>query len=324
MIGRRGGADAASAEELAAHRAMVAELRRVCEAAADGDLEQRVRLVPEALGCPDLVAVRSALNLALDRTDAFTREAGASLTAASEGRFYREFLLAGFTGSFRRAARTTDAARQQLAAGQRALDEAAAERAAMAEGFESTVLAMSEQLAAAAVELAASADSLGAAAHVAVGEADGTLGHADQLERTSSQIGDVVGLISKIAAQTRLLALNATIEAARAGEAGRGFAVVASEVRSLADSTGSSTEQITAEVDALHAAVGGMTRSMEGLRGTMASMDDMVGAIAQAVDGARFDTQAREAGAVAGPGLAQMAELLRVESTRVLAALRAG
>jgi hypothetical protein len=53
-------------------------------------------------------------------------------------------------------------------------------------------------------------------------------------------------------------------------------------------------------------------------------MDDMVGAIAQAVDGARFDTQAREAGAVAGPGLAQMAELLRVESTRVLAALRAG
>jgi methyl-accepting chemotaxis protein len=317
MIRRAG---SAQDEELAAHRAMVAELRRVCQAAADGDLEQRVRRVPEAQGCADLVAVRSALNLALDRTDAFTREAGASLTAASEGRFYREFLLAGFTGSFRQAARTTNAAREQLAAGQQALQDAAAERTAMAESFESTVLAMSEQLAAAAVELSASADSLGAAAHVAVDEADGTLGHAEQLERTSSQIGEVVGLIGRIAAQTRLLALNATIEAARAGESGRGFAVVASEVRSLADSTGSSTEQITAEVDALHVAVGGMTRSMEGLRGTMASMDDMVGAIAQAVDGGRHAMSMPSA----GPGLAQMAELLRVESTRVLEALRAG
>jgi methyl-accepting chemotaxis protein len=39
-------------------------------------------------------------------------------------------------------------------------------------------------------------------------------------EQATARIGDVVDLISSIAAQTNLLALNATIEAARAGDKG--------------------------------------------------------------------------------------------------------
>jgi methyl-accepting chemotaxis protein len=57
-------------------------------------------------------------------------------------------------------------------------------------------------------------------------ETDGTV---QKLADGAQRIGDIVELISQIAAQTNLLALNATIEAARAGEAGRGFAVVATE-----------------------------------------------------------------------------------------------
>ena len=110
---------------------------------------------------------------------------------------------------------------------------------------------------------------------------DSTMG---LLDNAALKIGEIVTLISEIAAQTNLLALNASIEAQRAGDAGKGFAVVANEVKVLAGQTARATEQIAEQVTSIQSTTRDAMSALHTVHDTVVHADEVVSTIASAVE----------------------------------------
>jgi len=114
-----------------------------------------------------------------------------------------------------------------------------------------TVATGAEEMGASIREIAKNATEAAKVATSAVKVAESVNATVSKLGDSSTEIGQVIKVITSIAQQTNLLALNATIEAARAGEAGKGFAVVANEVKELAKETAKATEDISRKIEAI-------------------------------------------------------------------------
>jgi methyl-accepting chemotaxis protein len=150
-------------------------------------------------------------------------------------------------GEIRRSAESIASATQQIAAGNGDLSQRTEQQAA---SLQETAASM-EQLTATVKQNADNARQASGLAHNAseiatrgndvVSRVIGTMG---EINDSSRQIADIIGVIEGIAFQTNILALNAAVEAARAGEQGRGFAVVAGEVRSLAQRSATAAKEI--------------------------------------------------------------------------------
>jgi hypothetical protein len=236
---------------LTKYRDWVQRIEAVTGDGARGNLEARLLHLEEA---GDFAVLARSVNHLLDMTDAFLREAGATLEHASHGKFFRRVLLRGMRGTFRHKSQLINDAIERMAGNTASLKEV-------------------ERLVRQSAEIAAGAAEESRQANMVV----------KQLTAASEKIDSVVKFISKIAWKTSLLSMNATIEAGRAGNAGLGFGVVAQEVKELAEQTSSAADEITREIAVIGAEVSRTAQAIGAMDQTISKLKEISATIEHAV-----------------------------------------
>lgn len=132
------------------------------------------------------------------------------------------------------------------------------------------------------------------------------------INSSSQKIGEIIGVIDKIAFQTKILALNAAVEAARAAEAGQGFAAVASEVRNLATLSAQASSEVRVLIDGAVRSVKAGT-DMAGKTGqTISDLLDGVQQVVQIIESMADAVETQGAGIRAiGASIAEVDTLTR-------------
>ena len=235
------------------------------ERVVDGDLTARAVVA----GDDQVTHLTKALHAALDRIGAAFSNIGDGVVALS--RASEDLSHVGSTLN----ASADDTSRQA------GVVAAASEQAGK---NVQTVATGTEEMSVTIKEIAKNAAEAAKVATAAVSRAQRTNDLVGKLGESSTEIGNVLKVITSIAEQTNLLALNATIEAARAGEAGKGFAVVANEVKELAKETARATEDITRKIEAIQADTTSAVSAIGEITNVIGQINDIQTTIASAVE----------------------------------------
>jgi methyl-accepting chemotaxis protein len=227
---------------------------------------ERIAKEQETLKATAAAAQRTAMN---QTADAFEAKFGSMVSMLSSGATELQTTATSMSA----IATQTDQQATTVAA---AAEEASA-------GVQ-MVAAAAEELTASIHEISRQVDQSSKITARAVDDARRTDGIVRALANAAQKIGDVVQLITGIAAQTNLLALNATIEAARAGDVGKGFAVVASEVKDLASQTAKATEEIGSQITQIQTTTNEAVQAIQAIGLTINEVNEIASNIAAAVE----------------------------------------
>lgn len=200
----------------------VGDALQVCRRAARGDLEARVLRIEQAGEAGELL---HAINDLLDLTDAFVRESGASLEAASEARFHRRVLEHGLLGSFRQASRSINRATEVMQQNHEALEQARERQLQLADRFEAEVQGFVDTLAAASTELQATAQALQANATDTSQEIQGV---AESARTADGGISSVAESVDQLSAAIREISVQVA-DSSRVAQAARRESVETTE-----------------------------------------------------------------------------------------------
>ncbi|GIF31648.1 methyl-accepting chemotaxis protein [Actinoplanes utahensis] len=195
--------------------------------------------------------------------------------------------IAGHAGTVDAASQDLSGVSARIAAASAEMEAQSATVASSAAHVSSnvqTLQAGSSEMTQAIDEIARNAGDAARVAGEAVTAVRQTNHTVGKLGESSTEIGNVVAMITSIAEQTNLLALNATIEAARAGELGKGFAVVAGEVKDLAQETAKATEEISRLIKAIQLDSAGAVQAINEIGDVVDRISDFQTLIAAAVE----------------------------------------
>lgn len=144
----------AAEEEGARYKRAFEAVAKVANRVQTGDLEARITDWDQH---GDLSETLAQVNHLFDLTDSFIREATASLEASSDGRFYRQFLTTGTSGSFLAGAKAINETGAKMKALQ---DSQQQQREEMANQFETDVMEIIKVLSQSAETVQSTAEQL--------------------------------------------------------------------------------------------------------------------------------------------------------------------